>query len=284
MTTRGLVGLMTLLALGACSAGPSNGDSAAEPSGAAAEDAEPAGVVALGHSGITGEGATPERSEWRRYSWATGDAPEVNSIYTRMIQLHPETKGNVANTGAPSGPSSALEAQARAALLQVPTPRLAIIQSIDAGIRCDGTDAEHVSTFGKNLAAALDVFTSESPDSAILVMDQPGRPTAAAAYFPPGPPAEDVATDPCGLIDQQGRFIAEKAQALTDIIEGYEDEQERVCAQYPQCHDDDNARRDFDDHVAGMLSPDGNHLAAAGQAKMAELTWPTVENILAESN
>ncbi len=143
----------------------------------------------------------------------------------------------------------------------------------------DSERAEDCTAF---LAAALDFLTTGSPDSAVLVMDQRGRPTGAAADLPPGPPADDVATDPCGFIDLQGRYTAEKAQALTDIIEGYENEQERVCGQYPQCHDDGDVLRDFDDGVPGMLSEDGNHLAAAGQAQMAELIWPTVEAILAE--
>jgi hypothetical protein len=276
------VGIAALIALGACSAGSTNGKSAAEPNGATAEDAGPAGVVALGHSGLTGEGATLNPSEWGRYSWATGDAPEVTSIYMRMMELYPETKGEVSNWAAGGAPSAKLEGQAQFALEEVPTPRLVLIQTIDNDIRCDGSDAEHVPTFGENLAAALDVVTTKSPDSAILVLDQLGRPTGAAADLPPGPPADDVATDPCGFIDPQGRYIAEKAQALTDIIEGYEDEQERVCAQYPQCHDDGNVRRNFDDGVPGMLSADGNHLAAAGQAAMAELIWPRVEAILAE--
>jgi hypothetical protein len=276
------VGIAALIALGACSAGPSGGDTAAEPRGAAAEDAGPAGVVAIGHSGITGEGATQQPSEWGRHSWATGDAPEVKSIYMRMAELYPETEGQVANTAAPSGPSAALEAQARNALDQVAAPRLVLIQTIDADIRCDGSDADHVSTFGANLSAALDVVTTDSPDSAILLMDQRGRPTMAAEHFPPGPPAEDLATDPCGFIDDQGRYIAEKAQALTAIIEGYEDEQERVCAQYPQCHDDGNVWQDFDELASGMLSADGNHLASTGQAHMAELAWPTVKDILAK--
>jgi hypothetical protein len=276
------VGIAALIALGACSDGQAGGETAAEPRGAAAEDAGPAGVVAFGHSGITGEGATQQPAEWSRHSWATGDAPEVNSIYLRMTELYPETEGQVANTGAPSGPSAALEAQAREALDQVPAPRLVLIQTIDADIRCDGSDADHVSTFGENVAAALDVVTTESPDSAILVMGQRGRPTMAAKHFPPGPPAADLATDPCGFIDEQGRYIAQKAQALTAVIEGYEDEQKRVCAQYPQCHDDGDVWQDFDELASGTLSPDGNHLAPAGQAKMAELAWPTVEDILAD--
>jgi lysophospholipase L1-like esterase len=57
-----------------------------------------------------------------------------------------------------------------------------------------------------------------------------------------------------------------------------------VCAQYPQCHDDGNAWRDFDELASGLLSPDGNHLASAGQAEMAELAWPAVEQALAHGS
>lgn len=63
------------------------------------------------------------------------------------------------------------------ALALVPTPRLAIIQTIDSDIRCDGTDDEHVPEFGEQLAAALELITTESPQTEILVVGQLGRPS-----------------------------------------------------------------------------------------------------------
>src|SRR4051794_10337701 len=45
----------------------------------------PSGVIAIGHSGLTGEGtAEPERPALEN-SWATGTNPSVNSIYRRLL-------------------------------------------------------------------------------------------------------------------------------------------------------------------------------------------------------
>ena len=62
-------------------------------------DQNPVGVIAIGHSGMTGEGSDPTRpgQDARENSWATGTAPEVNSVYERLLAVRPETAGHVAN-------------------------------------------------------------------------------------------------------------------------------------------------------------------------------------------
>ena len=73
-------------------------------------------------------------------------------------------------------PASSLVGQAQFALETVPTPALVVVQTIDSDIRCDGTDRTHVTEFGVALADALQVVTTASPDSRILVVGQLGRP------------------------------------------------------------------------------------------------------------
>jgi hypothetical protein len=53
-------------------------------SNATEAEQSPVGIIAIGHSGLTGEWSDPNRlgQEAKNNSWATGDAPEVNSIYT----------------------------------------------------------------------------------------------------------------------------------------------------------------------------------------------------------
>ena len=65
----------------------------------------PVGVIAIGHSGLTGENSDPARpgQPALENSWATGTNPEVNSIYLRLIEVHPETEGHVANTAVGGG-------------------------------------------------------------------------------------------------------------------------------------------------------------------------------------
>ena len=79
----------------------------AESSGATTPDTTlpstgegPVGVIAIGHSGLTGENSDPDRpgQPALENSWATGTNPEVNSIYLRLVEVQPETEGHVANT------------------------------------------------------------------------------------------------------------------------------------------------------------------------------------------
>jgi len=58
-----------------------------------------------------------------------------------------------------------------------PPLALVVVQTIDGDIRCDGTDGEHVGEFGVALADALEVVTTASPDSRILMVGQLGRPS-----------------------------------------------------------------------------------------------------------
>jgi lysophospholipase L1-like esterase len=117
-----------------------------EPLGPASttDAATPVGVIAIGHSGLTGENSDPKhpRQEAKENSWATGTAADVNSIYTRLIAIRAETEGHVANTAQGGAVARSLSSQATAALAVVPRPALVIIQTIDNDIRCDGTDRQ----------------------------------------------------------------------------------------------------------------------------------------------
>src|SRR5262245_17620369 len=114
---------------------------------------EPVGLIALGHSGLTAENSDPAKPGQSAFenSWATGTADRLASIYQRMVELRPETEGHVANLAQGGAPAASLQRQAMRALEDVPTPELAIIQTIDGDIRCDGSDAAHVAEFGAAL-------------------------------------------------------------------------------------------------------------------------------------
>ena len=53
----------------------------------------PVGVIAMGHSGLTGEGTGDQPQAKVENSWATGNAPAVNSVYLRLVAARPETEG-----------------------------------------------------------------------------------------------------------------------------------------------------------------------------------------------
>jgi lysophospholipase L1-like esterase len=202
-----------------------------------------------------------------------------------LVAERPEIEGHVSNRAEGGATAAELAAQARVALKDVPDPQLVIIQTIDNDIRCDGTDDAHVAEFGASVEDVLTVLTRAAPDTKILMITQPGRPalelesmadviqsTPAAKAVYSGPP-------PCGMFDENGNPLPENVAALTSIIESYEAEQQRVCAEYPQCGTDGGQLAAFRREPA-MVSSDFNHLNPTGQAALASAVWPVVEQLL----
>lgn len=243
----------------------------------------PVGIIAIGHSGLTGEGTGGRFQAVRENSWATGTNPDVNSVYLRLAAVRPETEGHVANTAQGGASAFLLPGQAREAMESVPAPALVIISTIDNDIQCDGTDPEHVIEFGEDVAETLDVITTASPNSRILVVGQVGRPSPSfveeLVAHDPSVKAALTGTGMCDFYAPDGSLVEENFQTLTEIIEAYEAEQSRVCAAVPQCATDGGARAAYVDTLENFAS-DWAHLNVAGQAAEAELIWPVVEDLL----
>jgi len=281
-----------VICLAACAAPSQATPSASEPlptqptpTATPAGDPEaPVGVVAFGHSGLTGEGTAALQQPAPSNSWATGDNPAVNSVYLRLTTVRPETEGHVANTAMGGASAFQLMQQAEAALRQVPYPALAIISTIDNDIRCDGTDDEHVPELGQDVAEVLDYLLAQSPNTRILVVGQLARPSIdfvkkLVAHDPSAKAGLPPADSPCAFYDADGRIHPEGFETLTAIIEGYEAEQARVCAEHPNCVTDDGARAAYRDTLENFSS-DWAHLNIKGQAAEAELIWPVVQDLL----
>jgi hypothetical protein len=237
------------------------------------------GIIAIGHSGLTGGGTVGPGLDAPENSWATGSAPEVDSVYLRLVAARPETLGHVANTAQGGTEARALPDQARAALRVVPHPALVIISTIDNDIRCDGTDPQNIPLFGSYVADALRIITAASPISKILIVGQLGRPDAVftkqlLAQVPSLIPTSP-ATGICDFVDQNGKIVQSHLETLTSIVEHYEAEQARVCAAVPQCRTDGGVRAAYKDRIEN-LGADHNHLNVRGQAAEAALIWPVV--------
>ena len=275
---RVLVGAVLLLA--ACSSPAQPSSSRSTPAAAASTKAttptEPVGLIALGHSGLTGEnsGGPPEQN-----SWATGMNPAIQSIYQRMVALWPQTAGHVANAAQGGASVEQLVGQAHTAMATVPTPALAIIQTIDSDIQCDGTDGTHVHEFGASLHEALKAVTDASPKTQVLLVTQPGTPAqelqAMARLIATNPAVRALYTGdpPCGLLDNNGKVISADVATLTSIVASYQAEQARVCAEFPTCQTDRGADP-ANLHIPTLVADDYNHLNVAGQAKTAAREWP----------
>jgi hypothetical protein len=250
---------------------------ATAPTTEPARTGRPVGIIAIGHSGLTGEGTGATFEPVLANSWATGSEPKVNSVYQRLTSVRPETQGHVANTAKGGAPASTLTAQATQALAIVPVPALAIIQTVDGDIRCD---ASNVAEIGKSLAQALALIHDASPNAIILVAGQLGRPSVAfvtdlvAAH--PDTKADLTWDDECSFFDADGKLRESGFELLTATIDVYEAETARVCAQIPNCVTDGGVRKAWIDSLE-YFSPPFTHINLAGQAAQAELIWPIVE-------
>jgi len=280
-TTAAVLVAVLALSLTACAGAASEPESSGSPD-ASGSPVAAGGIIALGHSGLTGENADPQRQgqEARDQSWATGDDPAVDSIYLRMAAADPVHEARAANAASAGAVSESLASQAEWALGEVPEPALAIIQTIDNDIHCDGSDAANVPLFGENLRAALETIAESSPDTAVLVVSQRGRPPMAADYFPIAAENPAPGDESCEFINAAGEYVPANADHLTAVIESYEAEQARVCGEFAQCSDDGGVNATFADTEADLAGGDGNHLTTAGQARTAELLWPVVAGIL----
>ena len=283
----GAVAVGLLIGVSACG-GSGSSVKAADPShsGSTSSDAShPVGIIAIGHSGLTGENSDPHLpgAPVPANSWATGTSPKVDSVYRRMVAALPETEGHVANLAVGGATVVDLSAQAEGALFTVPTPALVIIQTIDNDIRCDGTDARNVRAFGAALEQVLTSLTKASPASKILVEGQLGRPSPAyiTRLVAAHPELKEgmTGTGICDFYDQHGKLDRKHFAALTAIIDSYEAEQARVCAHVPECHTDGGVRASYHDTMRNFSS-DFNHLNVRGQAAESALTWPVVVRIL----
>jgi hypothetical protein len=241
------------------------------------------GLIAIGHSGLTGEGTGELESAVPSNSYATGTNSDVNSVYLRMVEALPETEGHVANAAQGGAKAYQLAPQAETALRQVPYPALAIVSTIDNDILCDGTDDAHVPLFGGSVAEGLNVIHEASPNTLILVIGQLGRPSIefVEGLVAAHPEAKATVTwdNACAFYDAAGNLNPAGFEILTGIINAYEAEQARVCAEVPNCQTDGGVRAAWVDQMA-YFSPDWAHLNIAGQAAEAENLWPVVESVL----
>jgi lysophospholipase L1-like esterase len=248
-------------------------------------DAEhPEGVIALGHSGMTGFQSDPDNlgENVLANSWATGTNPAVNSVYQRLVAVRPRTQGLVANVSRNGEKADGLEFQVPAALKTVPTPALALVMILDNDIRCDGTDPAHLPEFRAQVRDAVQTIVEASPKVTVVLASAPGRPAdyATAIATLPTTPVDLVGSEPCAMFSANRKVNPTEVKRLTSIIESYEAELERACEGIPQCHTDGGA---LARHPGGQLKEYGNdlgHPSLLGHARWAAAIWPVVSEAM----
>ncbi len=131
-------------------------------------------IAVIGHSGATGTGSDPDHpvSDAHANSWATGENPEVDSIYQRLLATHPALEGHNFNEAVNGTDVTALAGQATAALGHSPVPDLVLIQGIDNDMQCDGEDRQNQRPFARQPGRVIRTIDGTSEDTQVFVVSQ----------------------------------------------------------------------------------------------------------------
>ena len=286
--------LIAGLLVAACSASnqPSASDSAAAGSASppASESPQtsiaPIGLIALGHSALTGENSDPSNphAPVPENSWATGTNPKVDSIYQRMLAQWPDTRDHVYNAAVGGATASTLSAQAETALSAVPVPKLVIIQTVDNDLNCPIDDSA-ITNFGTSVDNALQTITHASPQGRIFVVLYQGHPADQfqsdlnAANGDPTILSQMTGPPPCSILDKNHHVQQQSAQYLAAEVAKFNAQLVTSCAKYPTCVTDKGSE------YALTLPPHGtnlhnDHLSVVGLAATAAFYWPFVKSAL----
>lgn len=214
----------------------------------------------------------------RQNSWATGDNPEVNSIYLRLVRLNPALKDHATNVAVSGSNVNDLVRQAEEAVALQPLPELYLISSVDNDIRCDGTDDQNYGVYADQLHTALKTITTAAPNAQVFIVSHPFATEENYAEVLAKIGAKDhIAGDgPCDLFDLAGKLQPKRLRYLAAVTGRYYHEAAQACAEFLHCLYDGGAVHKL---VIGPadLTPDHNHLSIAGQRKEAATVWTVLD-------
>jgi hypothetical protein len=277
-----VVAVSVLVAACSTSSPPAAGSGSSQASSPAAaapplSTKYPNAIVALGHSGTTGANSDPDAqgSDARQNSWATGDNPDVESIYRRLLAVNPAVRGHSSNFGVDGSDVTALDGQLDEALAVKPLPDLWMIQEVDNDMKCDGTDGQNYPKFAQTLGNVLKKIVAATPKAMILVVS--GPPGSVGNYGQvvsklPNAKLANQGTGLCDMFDLDGKAVPAHWRYQEKVIFGYHAQLKAVCAQFAQCRYDGGALYRMR-ITAEDLAPDGQHLSVSGHRKQAALEW-----------
>jgi lysophospholipase L1-like esterase len=234
-------------------------------------------IAVVGHSGATGVASDPDSpmESVNANSWATGDNPEVDSIYLRLLEDHPALEGHNYNLSANGADIDQMLGQAAAlSTVEGPLPDLVLVQGIDNDMRCDKTDPANARRFARKFEQLVRIIRRGNDSVAIFVVDQWGTPDAWARAVSDvdGLVLSGTGSGPCDLFDRKGRVRAEGVNGILRSSRLYYDAMTEICERTPRCWTDRGAAGTMP-VTPDLLGADYNHLSVAGHAVLAETIW-----------
>lgn len=235
-------------------------------------------IAVLGHSGATGTLTDPTdyRRDARQNSWATGENPEVRSLYLRLLETHPALQGHNYNEAVNGSSVEDLLAQFDYLLDEAdPLPDLVIIETIDNDMRCDGSDPDSYAPYAVSLDRTLSRIEQRIPGVQFFIVSQSvtvKRWTAWAAHHRPLV-RDNSGTGPCDVFDENGKPRPAGMRSMQRIVDSYWERIETVCAAHPDCYTDGAAEQRTFRITDRDVAIDLNHPSIAGHRKFAAIAW-----------
>lgn len=235
-------------------------------------------IAVLGHSGATGTMSDPEdpTRDAHENSWATGDNPQVESLYLSLLEDHPALKGHNYNMAVNGTAVDALQNEFENLRRHAdPLPDVILIQTIDNDMRCDGSDPDNYRPFAESLDRTLAEMEKAIPDVQFFFVSQWATVeswTTWARHHEEQVRA-NAGTGPCDVFDGQGKPRPAGIRSMQEIVDSYWSQVEKVCAAHPGCFTDGGAEKDEFVPTDRDVAADLNHLSIAGHRKFAAIAW-----------
>jgi hypothetical protein len=278
--TRGLgptAVVLVLLLVAACSAGsaPKRPSATTPVPPSTPYVGYPDSIVALGHSGSTGESSDPDQAvgvETRGNSWITGTNPTVDSLYLRLLAVHPQIKDHAVSLSRGGATVSDVLGQADQAVARRPSRPLIVIQVVDNDIACPATTQDY-TTFQATFESVLKTLTDGLPTARVFVVSHYGRPANDVRTLTAEQRVQEGGTGPCAFLDPQGRLVPRELDRLDRIILRYDEALRAGCGKFTACQYDDGAFRAAPSRPELTSPIDLNHFSIAGHAEAAAVAW-----------
>jgi lysophospholipase L1-like esterase len=244
--------------------------------GTAYAQAKPTVMAALGDSISAGFNACGWYVACTSRSWSTGDSPDLNSHYMRLLEISPDLKEHNLNLAVPGATSADLPDQARRAAEAGAGYVTILIGAQDA---CVGSEKmmTPVTTYRRRVDGALavlrptgaKVFLASVPDLKRLWWA--GRSSVLArAFWSIGGICPSMLANPASN--------AKKDQARRELVRhrvmDYNEQLSEACAQYgPNCRYDGGAVFSFPYTLKHVSAWDYFHPNSEGQKVLARITF-----------
>ena len=237
----------------------------------------PASMVAIGDSLTSAFGSCLAPAPCPRNSWATGDGPNVNSHYKRIVAIKPAMSGHATNLADPGATSADLPGQARAAVGTGAEYVTVLIGANDA-CRHSVDEMTTASTYRARVEEALGIVKKGLPNARVLLVSMPNLYHLWEIGHTNGAAARVWSLGVCpSLLANPTSTAAADTQRRAKVrtrVEDFNRELSRVCFGYGlKCRYDGGAVFRFPFALNQVTPTDFLHPNTSGQNELARVTY-----------